>query len=326
MKKVILIALVLALCAAMAAPVGAYGSIYQTCAVKLDSGVTVEFATAIEDYAWLALDTSAAGLAQVLLVKPDSEMKVDGSLTAQIHTVDYSAVIYDEELELTDWAYLKSGTVEVRSGKVDSLFENVLDVYESFVLLGTADGVPVLVSYYDVPYVWAENPFSDVSPDDDCYLPVMWALDAGVTKGTSLTTFDPNGTCTRAQVVTFLWRAVNCPEPVTKTNPFRDVKTSDYFYKAVLWAVEEGITVGTSATTFSPDQTCQYGHVLTFLYRTLGEPMPDLTGAENPFGSEYWSEAFELVCEYGLIPEDQDPAELCPRSQIVTFLYYLLPG
>ena len=99
-------------------------------------------------------------------------------------------------------------------------------------------------------------PFVDVFPSDYFYSAVVWAVQNGVTSGTTATTFSPNAFCTRAQTVTFLWRAAGCPVPVTKTNPFTDVKQQDYFYYAVLWAVENGITTGTSATTFSPETVC----------------------------------------------------------------------
>ena len=117
-----------------------------------------------------------------------------------------------------------------------------------------------------------ENPFSDVKKGDYFYDPVLWALNRTpqITDGTTETTFSPNDTCTRGQVVTFLWRAMGCAEPSSLSNPFTDVKTSDYFYEAVLWAVEHGITDGTGVTTFSPEAPCTRGHVVTFLYRTEG--------------------------------------------------------
>ncbi|MBQ6261636.1 MAG: InlB B-repeat-containing protein, partial [Firmicutes bacterium] len=112
-------------------------------------------------------------------------------------------------------------------------------------------------------------PFTDVYKSDYYYDAVVWAFNAEpqVTDGTSPTTFSPKNTCTRGQVVTFLWRVMGCPEPKTKNNPFADVKESDWFYKPVLWAVEQGITDGTSPTTFSPKTTCKNSHILTFIWR-----------------------------------------------------------
>lgn len=114
-------------------------------------------------------------------------------------------------------------------------------------------------------------PFVDVFPSDYFYSAVVWAVQNGVTSGTTATTFSPNAFCTRAQTVTFLWRAAGCPVPVTKTNPFTDVKQQDYFYYAVLWAVENGITTGTSATTFSPEESCTRAQIVTFLYRYMSK-------------------------------------------------------
>ena len=114
-----------------------------------------------------------------------------------------------------------------------------------------------------------KNPFKDVKTTDFFYKPVLWAVEKGITKGTSATTFSPKNSCTRSEVVTFLWRADGSQAPTAATNPFKDVNTTDWFYRPVLWAVEKGITMGTSATTFSPKKVCTRGEVVTFLYRDL---------------------------------------------------------
>ena len=115
------------------------------------------------------------------------------------------------------------------------------------------------------------SPFIDVIPDPlhiYYYEPVMWAVEQGITTGTTAETFSPNASCTRSQVVTFLWRAAGCPEPKGTENPFKDVDPEAYYYDAVLWAVAQGITTGTSADKFSPNNTCTRGQIVTFLYRT----------------------------------------------------------
>jgi len=99
---------------------------------------------------------------------------------------------------------------------------------------------------------------------------VLWAVENGITKGTSDTTFSPDADCTRAQIVTFLWRAQKSPE-VIGANPFTDVAADAYYVDAVLWAVEEKVTNGTSATTFSPDADCTRAQIVTFLYRALND-------------------------------------------------------
>ena len=116
-----------------------------------------------------------------------------------------------------------------------------------------------------------DNPFDDVKPDAYYYKAVLWAVEKGITTGTSATTFRPDATCTRGQIVTFLWRYKNEPAPTKSDNPFTDVQTDQYYYKAVLWAVEKGVTKGTSETKFSPDSTCTRAQIVTFLYRAEQE-------------------------------------------------------
>lgn len=115
------------------------------------------------------------------------------------------------------------------------------------------------------------NPFADVGNDKYYYKAVLWAAEEGITTGTGDRIFSPNSGCTRAQVVTFLWRFAGSPEPITTNNPFSDVPPDKYYTKAVLWASEHEITAGTSETTFSPEMTCTRGQIVTFLYRYMGD-------------------------------------------------------
>lgn len=114
-------------------------------------------------------------------------------------------------------------------------------------------------------------PFTDVPAGSWFEKAVCWAYEQGITAGTTKTTFSPDTTCTRGQVVTFLWRMHGSPEPNNTKSPFTDIKNSDYFYKASLWAQEQGITAGTSKTAFSPNMTCTRGQIVTFLYRDMAE-------------------------------------------------------
>ena len=170
--------------------------------------------------------------------------------------------------------------------------------------------------------------FDDVQDSSQYYFdPVYWAVDNEITTGTSPTTFSPGAGCTRAQVVTFLWRAAGKPEPTKTDNPFNDVKPDAYYYKAVLWAVEKGITTGTSATTFRPDQTCTRGQIVTFLWRNSEQPEP--TKTDNPFtdvpASQYYYKAVLWAVEKGITKgtsaDKFSPDSTCTRAQIVTFLY-----
>ena len=167
-----------------------------------------------------------------------------------------------------------------------------------------------------------------MAKDQYYYEPVLWAVNhkPQITQGTSADTFSPAATCTRGQVVTFLWRAAGEPKPTGTKNPFTDVKSGDYFYNAVLWAVEKGITQGTSKTTFSPNDPCTRAHVVTFLWRSEGQSKAD---AKNPFkdvkSGDYYYDAVLWAVKNGITQGTSattfSPNSPCTRGQIVTFLY-----
>lgn len=167
--------------------------------------------------------------------------------------------------------------------------------------------------------------FSDVSASAYYYDAVKWAVENDVTSGTSATTFSPDASCTRAQMVTFLWRANGSPRTAS-ANPFTDVQAGAYYYDAVLWAVEKGITSGTSATTFSPDMTVTRGQTVTFLHRANGSPA---ASGSNPFtdvaADAYYTAAVQWAVAEGVTSgtgaNTFSPDAPCTRAQIVTFLY-----
>ncbi len=172
-----------------------------------------------------------------------------------------------------------------------------------------------------------ENPFADVSEKDYFFEPVMWAVQNSVTSGLSANSFGPAAGCTRAQVVTFLWRAAGEPAPKSSENPFKDVAEGQYYYDAVLWAVENGITTGLSADSFGPNANCNRGQIVTFLWRAKGEPAPG--SSANPFAdvaeSQYYYDAVLWAVEKGITTgmsaNSFAPNATCTRGQIVTFLY-----
>lgn len=168
--------------------------------------------------------------------------------------------------------------------------------------------------------------FMDV-PDGSYYeKAVDWAVKNGITAGTGDNYFMPDGICTRAQAVAFLWRVAGSPTPKTEVMPFEDVPEGSYYYEAVLWAAENEITVGTSATTFSPELTCSRAHIVSFLWRAAGYPS---AGTVNPFtdvpenayyiNAMLWAVKQEITV--GTTPSTFSPDEGCTRAQIVTFLY-----
>lgn len=183
---------------------------------------------------------------------------------------------------------------------------------------------------FDSNVTWVPDkvaPFTDVAS----YLwyadAIKWASTQNITAGVSATAFAPNDSCTRAQVVTFLWRAAGRPEPKTQKNPFVDVKESDYFYKAVLWATENGITAGVNATHFAPHATCTRCQAVSFLYRAAGRPEPESQSVsfEDVPQDAYYRTAVLWALEKGVTSGTSaatfEPDAKCTRAQIVSFLY-----
>jgi hypothetical protein len=168
------------------------------------------------------------------------------------------------------------------------------------------------------------NPFRDVKESDYYYDAVLWAFyhDPQVTNGMTDTEFSPTVTCTRGQVVTFLWRAAGEPAPRAKQNPFKDVSEDSWYRDAVLWAVEKGITNGTGADTFSPEKTCSLAHVITFLYRAAGEP--GKSAEPETWYADAMNWAFDIGLFKNLAFSDIRPTAECPRRDIVNFLYLQL--
>ena len=177
----------------------------------------------------------------------------------------------------------------------------------------------------------SELPFTDVAVTDYYYDAVLWAAENDITGGVDDTHFAPNAPCTRAQIVTFLWRAAGSPAPKSSDMPFEDVAAGSYYHDAVLWAVEQGITVGTSATTFSPDDTCTRAHIVTFLWRAQQSPA---AGSANPFldvaSDAYYTDAVLWAVKNGITVGTNaagttfSPDDDCTRAQIVTFLFRCL--
>lgn len=166
----------------------------------------------------------------------------------------------------------------------------------------------------------------DRSPESWSHEPIDWAVLMKITNGTTKSTFSPDKACTRAEAVTFLWRAAGCPEPADVDSPYTDVTLDQWYAKAVLWAVEEGITNGTSATTFSPNDTCTRAQIVTFLWRMQGEPeakaastFTDVPADAYFAGAVNW--AVEQSITNGVTATEFAPDNDCTRAHIVTFLF-----
>ena len=193
-------------------------------------------------------------------------------------------------------------------------FENVRRTHTIEVIFMKANGNPQTGVFVDV----ATGSYYEDAVD--------WAVENGITKGTDDTHFSPDGICTRAQAATFLWRAAGSPKPETRTMPFTDVPAGSYYYDAVLWAVENGITKGTSNTTFSPNMTCSRAQIVAFLWRSEKSPA---AGTANPFAdvksTAYYADAVLWAVKEnitkGTTSTTFSPNADCTRAQIVTFLW-----
>ena len=193
-------------------------------------------------------------------------------------------------------------------------FENVRRPHTIEVIFMKANGNPQTGVFVDV----ATGSYYEDAVD--------WAVENGITQGTDDTHFSPDGICTRAQAVTFLWRAAGSPKPETRTMPFTDVPAGSYYYDAVLWAVENDITKGTSDTTFSPNMTCTRAQIVAFLWRSEKSPA---AGTANPFAdvksAAYYADAVLWAVKEnitrGTTNTTFSPDADCTRSQIVTFLW-----
>lgn len=177
--------------------------------------------------------------------------------------------------------------------------------------------------------------FIDVKTSDYFYNSVKWAVGKNITNGTSSTTFSPYKSCTRAEIVTFLWRAAGSPEPTTTRNPFRDVNavTHSSYYKAILWASQKGITSGTSTTAFSPDQVCTRAQIVTFLYRYAGQPSGYYSNPFKDVGATSEASYYKAILwavgkgiTTGTSATTFSPYASCNRAEAVTFLYRYTNG
>ena len=238
---------------------------------------------------------ASAGTRVTITAKPNSGYELD-----ELTVTDSKG----NELKVTDRGDSKY-TFQMPSGKVE--------IEVSFTKIEEATEPDPSTGFVDVP---ANAYYADA---------VEWAVSKGITSGTSTTTFSPNTSCTRAQMVTFLWRAAGSPAPKSTVNPFTDVQSGAYYYDAVLWAVEQGITSGTSATTFAPDATVTRGQTVTFLYRAAGSPAVTGSSFADVAADAYYADAVAWAVSENVTAGTGNglfaPDTACTRAQIVTFLY-----
>ncbi|MBR5640858.1 MAG: S-layer homology domain-containing protein [Firmicutes bacterium] len=258
------------------------------------------------------------------------ESKASNGLAFAADTGDRTEeeVPFEEDYEPVK-VVLKDVSVQTPEGAVFSPF--AVPGYASFIV---AEAVFDPADKYDpaqevvIGTEAAAFPFEDVAESDYFYKAVAWAYKEGITGGKTATTFAPDDTCTRAQMMTFLWVASGKPEPEKTGNPFKDVAESAYYYKAVLWAVENGITAGVAPDKFGPDDPVTRGQAVTFLYgaasRPEFEPLPEQAFEDVADGAYYatpvaWAAAESITS--GTSKTTFSPGDPCKRAQIVTYLY-----
>ena len=246
-------------------------------------------------------------------VTVDGYVRIDGTLIIE----DGAKVVVGEG------GYVEIGLgADVDTGKI------------SYIRVPTQPPVPTTPSTPSTPATPDEPEFrfADVTDESAYYFePVYWAVENGITTGVSDTLFQPDGNCSRAQAVTFLWRAAGKPAPKSADTPFTDVVSGSYYETAVLWAVENGITTGTSATTFSPDAPCTRAQIVTFLWRSQNSPAVSdpMSFTDVPAGA-FYTEAVRWAVSKGITTGTGasafSPEGSCSRAQIVTFLYRSAKG
>ncbi|MBR4461226.1 MAG: InlB B-repeat-containing protein, partial [Erysipelotrichaceae bacterium] len=268
----------------------------------------------------------------------DTEVKEDLTLTAKwtvVYGIDMPeslTVVAESSVDLEAKVVSEEPTDKVI--KYESSDPSIATVDENGVVTGVKVGRVVITAYLeDDENISATCNvrvlFKDVTEPIKYYFdPVYWAVDNGVTTGTSPTLFSPDAGCTRGQVVTFLWRLLGSPEPQS-TNPFNDVNESNYFYKAVVWASETGVTTGTSPTTFEPNKTCTREQIVTFLWRAAklsGDPAytpKDMSFSDVKEGKYFYEAvrwAYSTDITTGVSVDRFGVGDTCIRAMVVTFL------
>ncbi len=283
---------------------------------KLDAGNYKPEWTFTPDESYNGVYATVTGTVAVKVNKVKAEITV-----SQKGTLTYNGSAQVAEVEITGADGL--GTLRLEYAKDDHLGHDA--EVPAFTDAGTYQvHYQVFSTNYDIPTGWFTVTIDPLKINyEDA---VDWAVANGITTGIDATHFAPNGVCTRAQAVTFLWRAAGSPAPKTATMPYTDVPAGSYYHDAVLWAVENGITKGTSETTFSPNATCSRAQIVTFLWRAEKSPA---AGSGDPFTdvkpTAYYADAVLWAVAAGITKGTTDttfsPNDDCTRAQIVTFLW-----
>ena len=275
-------------------------------------------------------------LTNIFHCSPQAIAQMRADLAGKPNVYEYGGYYYANLLGVGDGFYTKNMRVYDYGSLYLVRFQMYADpgadyLHDGCAVVGPvkADGMRFWSLYYCSETPPSDTGFLDVD-DDAYYAPsVQWALDREITSGVSDYSFAPNSRCTRAQAVTFLWRAAKRPEPKSAVNPFDDVPAGSYYEKAVLWALENGITRGTAARRFSPDSPCTRAQIVTFLHRTANSPAPkDTQTFSDVVPGSYYEAPVRWAVENGITSGTGggkfSPESVCTRAQMVTFLQRFL--
>ena len=275
--------------------------------------------------AWNGVGSKKSSKISFSVVKPSAPtyatIKTDKSTYNTGETVNFALSSDGTANKNVVWIYYPDGTSKYYSDKGTSFSTsfsqagNYQALVEAWNGVGSMKSSQISFRVLDSKPIAQPNPFVDIDESDSYYDAVLWAYyaDPQITNGIDATHFGPNQTVTRGQCVAFLWRAMGCPEPSNTYNPFKDVPTSQYYYKPVLWAVENGITKGTSTTAFSPNATLSTQHIITFLYRTKNPGEDGWNGEAKSWAADVNDKPFGV----DITVDNNTP---CPRANVVQFL------
>ena len=278
---------------------------------------------------WFQFEQTEDYLVTGLRYKPRQDTSSNGNITGYEIQISDDGVTF-ETVASGQWANDKTWKV-VEFDALDAKYVRLVSKasYCDNASVVCASAAEIRLTGYKPGEEPVENPFTDVVETDYFYDAVQWAVEKKITAGATPTTFDPKGELKRAQFVTFLWRAAGEPAPKTTVNPFSDVTEDDFYYKAVLWAVENEITAGTSKTTFDPNGVTNRAQAVTFLWRYLEKPAAT---AENSFKDVVDGEWYEAPINWavganvtqGISADEFGINNNCIRAQAVTFLFRAL--
>lgn len=261
---------------------------------------------------------------------PDSVTEIESDAFAFSYLV--SLILPDSVTVIGDTAfrecqYLSSITIP---NSVTSIGDRTFEGSPNVTIHGSSGSyAEAYAKKHNIPFVADISPkvggFNDVKESDYYATPVLWAVDKGITAGTSKTTFSPNSTCTTAQILTFLWRSQGSPEPTIKTNTFTDIKESDYFYKAALWAKENNV-ISADSTVFNGNTPCTRSSAVLYIWRATGFPAAIKSSSFTDVATTtIYAPAVDWAVEQGVTSGTSkttfSPDTTCTRAQIVTFLY-----